>query len=147
MGIRFHFKTSIMELELVREYFPNGVNGALSVNGEGLCHTIELPWRDNQHAISCIPEGRYELAKRFSPKLRWHLLVKDVPERDIILIHPYNDAEKEAQGCIAPVTTITGEGKGDNSRIVFEKLKAFVFPILERGEKVFLVIRSKGGKL
>ena len=127
----------------MREYFPKGVNGALSVNGEGLCHTIELPWRDNQHAISCIPEGRYELAKRFSPKLRWHLLVKDVPERDLILIHPYNDAEKEAQGCIAPVTTITGEGKGDNSRIVFEKLKAFVFPVLERGEKVVLVIRQK----
>jgi len=136
-----------MELELVREYFPNGVNGALSVNGEGLSYTIELPWRDNQHAISCIPEGRFELEKRFSPKLRAHFLVKDVPERDLILIHPYNDAEKQAKGCIAPVTTITGEGKGDNSRVVFEKLKAFVYPVLERGEKVFLVIRSKGSKL
>jgi len=136
-----------MELLLVREYFPHGTNGVLSVNGGIVCHTIELPWRDNQHAISCIPEGRFELAKRFSPKLRKHLLVKNVPERDLILIHPYNDAEKEAQGCIAPVTVITGEGCGDNSRVVFDKLIAMVYPVLEKGEKVYLVISSKEGKV
>ena len=132
-----------MELELVREYFPDGVNGVLSANGEVICNTIELPWRDNQHAISCIPEGSYELAKRFSPRLRWHFLVKDVPERDLILIHPYNDAEKEAQGCIAPVTTITGEGRGDDSKVALEKLKALAYPVLESGGKVVLVISSR----
>ena len=132
---------------LVRQFADDtGTYGTISVNDRSWV-TLELPWRDNQHAISCIPEGRFELEKRFSPKLRAHFLVKDVPERDLILIHPYNDAEKQAKGCIAPVTTITGEGKGDNSRVVFEKLKAFVYPVLERGEKVFLVIRSNGSKL
>ena len=66
---------------------------------------------------------------------------------DLILIHPFNDAEKESQGCIATVSHITGEGEGDSSVIVFNKLKALVYPLLEHGEKVFLVIRSKGGKL
>lgn len=136
-----------MELDLVREYFPNGTNGTLWTNHELLSSTIELPWRDNQHKISCIPEGRYELAKRFSPRLRWHILIKDVPERDLILMHPFNDAEKESQGCIATVSHITGEGEGDSSVIVFNKLKALVYPLLENGEKVFLVIRSKEGKL
>ena len=132
-----------MELLMVREYFLHGTNGVLTVNEGIVCHTIELPWRGNQHAISCIPEGRYELAKRFSPKLRKHLQVKAVPERDLILIHPYNNAEKEAQGCIAPVTVITGEGCGDNSRVVFDKLISLVYPVLEKGEKVYLLIRSK----
>lgn len=131
-----------MELELHRTYFTEGTNGDLLVNGLGLCHTIELPWKDNQHNISCIPEGRYELVKRYSPKLKWHLWLKNVPNRDLILIHPYNDAMKEARGCIAPVTTITGEGKGSASRVVFEKLKAFVYPVLEKKEQVFITITS-----
>jgi len=29
-----------MELKLVREYFPDGVNGVLSANGEVICNTI-----------------------------------------------------------------------------------------------------------
>jgi Family of unknown function (DUF5675) len=131
-----------MELELLRTYCTNGTNGNLFVDCVGLCHTIELPWKNNKLEVSCIPEGRYELVKRYSPKLKWHLWVQNVPNRDLILIHPYNDAMKEAKGCIAPVTTITGEGKGDKSRVVFEKLKAFVFPVLERNEKVFITIKS-----
>ena len=131
-----------MELELLRTYYPNGTNGNLLIDGAGLCHTIELPWKNNEYAVSCIPEGRYELVKRYSPKFKWHLQVCNVVNRDLILIHPYNDAVKQAQGCIAPVTTITGEGKGESSRVVFEKLKAFVFPVLERNEKVFLNIKK-----
>jgi hypothetical protein len=131
-----------MELELLRTYCTNGTNGSLLIDGVGLCHTIELPWKNNEHEVSCIPEGKYELVKRYSPKLKWHLWLLNVPNRDLILIHPYNDAMKEAKGCIAPVTTITSEGKGDKSRVVFEKLKAFVFPVLQRNEKVFLNIKS-----
>ena len=32
------------------------------------CHTIELPWRENQRGISCIPPGEYECKIRISPK-------------------------------------------------------------------------------
>ena len=132
-----------MELELNRTYYPEGTNGNLINEGLGLCHTIELPWLNNQHSVSCIPEGRYELIKRWSDKLKWHLLVCDVVDRDLILIHPANDAMKELKGCIAPVTTLIGQGKGDNSRMVFNKLKDWIYPILERKEKVFLIIKSE----
>ena len=131
-----------MELDLVRTYFKHGTNGDLSCVGLGLCHTIELPWRNNEHQVSCIPEGRYEITKRYSPKLKWHLWVKNVPDREFILIHTYNNAMKEAQGCIATVTTLTGAGTGDNSRRVFEQLKVFVFPVLNENETVFLNITS-----
>ena len=50
-----------MELELLRTYDPEGTNGELGSGGKRICFTIELPWLHNQHNISCIPEGRYEL--------------------------------------------------------------------------------------
>jgi hypothetical protein len=132
----------LMELVLVRTYFSGGTNGILLHDGLALCHTIELPWQDNRPGISCIPEGRYALVKRYSQKFGWHLQVANVAGRDLILIHPANDALHELHGCIAPVTTITGEGKGSASRVVCEKLKAFVFPVIERGERVELVVEK-----
>lgn len=136
-----------MELELVRTYYPEGTNGNLINDGLGLCHTIELPWLNNQHGISCIPEGRYELVKRWSDSKKWHLLVCNVPNRDLILIHPANDALTELKGCIAPVTTLVGQGRGVDSRVVFNKLINWIYPILERNEKVFLNIKSDQNEL
>lgn len=132
-----------MELELLRTYFPKGTNGDLMNEGLALCHTIELPWKENERRISCIPEGRYELVKRYSKKFGWHLHLVNVEGRDLILIHPANDALKELNGCIAPVTILTGQGKGNSSRVVFEKLKTLVYPILERKQKVFITIKAK----
>lgn len=129
-----------MELELIRNYEPEGTNGELIVK---LCNTIELPWLRNQRNVSCIPEGRYEIKKRFTKKHQLHFLVLDVPGRDGILIHPANDALKELRGCIAPVTTVTGSGKGSHSRLANEKLRAVVLTALDRKEKVFITIKSK----
>jgi len=94
-----------MELELARAYDPEGTNGGLYVK---LCDTIELPWLENRRSISCIPEGRYELRKRFTAKRQQHFMVVDVPGRSGILIHPANDALKELLGRIAPVSKLTG---------------------------------------
>jgi len=132
-----------MELELLRTYFPKGTNGDLLRDGLALCHTIELPWKNNVRRVSCIPEGRYELVKRYSKKFGWHLHVIDVEGRDLILIHPANDALRELNGCIAPVTTLTGQGKGSSSKVVFNKLKSLVYPALEKSEKVFITIKAK----
>lgn len=132
-----------MELELLRTYYLKGTNGDILKDGLGLCHCIELPWKENEHSISCIPEGRYELRKRYSKKFDWHLEVINVEGRDLILIHPANDALKELKGCIAPVTTLTGPGRGNNSRAVLRKLKDMIYPVLERNEKVFITIKEK----
>lgn len=128
-----------MELELFRRYEPEGTNGELKLV---VCNTIELPWLQNQRNVSCIPEGRYELRMRATAKRGQHLLVLNVKGRDGILIHPANDASKELRGCIAPVTTVTGPGKGSQSRLANEKLKALVLEALERKEKVFITIKS-----
>jgi hypothetical protein len=129
-----------MELELIRTYYPNGTNGTLYYNNDCLCNTIELPWKSNQHQISCIPEGSYELMKRYSDHFGWHLQVMKVKNRELILIHPANDALKELKGCIAPVSVLIDEGEGLRSRIALEKIKTLVYPELEDGKAVFLKI-------
>ena len=67
----------------------------------------------------------------------------NVPGRDLILIHPANDAKKELLGCIAPVTNHTGIGKGSSSRKALEKLKTLVYAALERKEEIKISIQSK----
>ena len=132
-----------MVLVLTRTYFPEGTQGGLEWKGTLVCYTIELPWLGNQRRISCIPEGSYILQQRYSPKFKWHLHLIDVPGRDSILIHPANDANKELLGCIAPVTKLTGKGKGSGSKKAFKKLKALTTAAFERNEKVILKIQSK----
>ena len=131
-----------MILVLNRTYFSEGTQGTLEWNGTIICYTIELPWLGNQKRISCIPEGEYVLQARFSPKFKWHLHLQDVPGRELILIHPANDANKELLGCIAPVSAHTGIGKGSRSRTAFNKLKALVCLALERNETLKISIQS-----
>jgi hypothetical protein len=129
-----------MELVLIRTYHTDGTNGTLTINNSFQCYTIELPWVNNLPRRSCIPEGRYELKKRYSPKFKDHLLVKGVPGRSLVLLHPANDALTELKGCIAPVSTLDGAGKGSHSRKAFKKLLQLVYEALER-ETVFLTIQ------
>ena len=131
-----------MVLVLNRTYFSEGTQGVLEWNGTIVCYTIELPWLGNQKGISCIPEGEYVLKKRFSPKFQWHLHLKNVPGRDLILIHPANDAKTELLGCIATVTLHTGIGKGSSSRKALEKLKALVYKAMPYDEEVKIRIQT-----
>jgi hypothetical protein len=130
-----------MELVIFRTYHTDGVNGVLYANNSFQCYTIELPWEDNIPQHSCIPEGRYELKKRYSTKFGQHLLVENVKGRALILIHPANDALKELRGCIAPVSILKGPGKGLLSRNAFNKVIALVHKALESGT-VFLTIQT-----
>jgi len=132
-----------MVLVLKRTYFSEGTQGVLEWNGTLVCYTIELPWLNNQRRISCVSEGEYILQQRYSPKFGWHLHLMNVPGRDLILIHPANDAKKELLGCIAPVTNHTGIGKGSNSRKALEKLKKLVYTVFDRNEEVKIIIQSK----
>jgi hypothetical protein len=132
-----------MELLIERTYFPNGTNGDLAVNGNPFCHTIELPWKDNKNGISCIPEDTYELKERHSEHHGDHLILEGTGKRELILIHPANDAVKELRGCIAPVTTLTGQGTGSESRKAFNPLIKMVYAAITNGEKVHITIRKK----
>lgn len=129
-----------MILFLTRTYFPDGTNGKLVCEGQFLCSTIELPWKQNAQVVSCIPEGEYFISKRYSRKFGWHLVVLGVKNRSLILFHPANNALHELKGCIAPVTKLSGPGLGLMSRKAFTKLKDLVYPALDRKESVMLVV-------
>ncbi len=128
---------------LHRAYFEEGTNGTLFNSGKFLCHTIELPWNDNKRNISCIPEGVYEIEPRFSKRFKHHLILKDVKGRSFILFHPANNALKELQGCIAPVTYLSGIGKGVYSRNAMQKLLSLVYQAKDRKETILLTIKSQ----
>ncbi|GAB3721034.1 DUF5675 family protein [Flavobacterium koreense] len=131
-----------MILVLTRTYFPDGTNGKLECEGKLISNTIELPWKMNETKVSCIPEGKYFIKKRYSRKFQWHLEVIDVKDRSLILFHPANNALKELNGCIAPVTKISGPGLGLKSRLAFSKLKDLVYRALDSTETVLLIIKS-----
>ena len=131
-----------MNLFLTRTYFPDGTNGKLEYEGKFICNTIELPWKQNETKVSCIPEGKYFISKRYSKKFQWHLEVLDVKNRSLILFHPANNAQHELKGCIAPVTKLCGPGLGLLSRKAFAKLKNLVYTTLDRKESVQLIVQS-----
>ncbi len=93
---------------------------------------IELPWRDNQRWISCIPPGDYpaKAIKRASRPNEYAIWLPDVPSRSGILIHSGNFV-RQLNGCIAPGTKfrdIDKDGIIDvtNSRYVMEGLKRYI---------------------
>jgi hypothetical protein len=131
-----------MHIMLYRTYDAEGVNGELYINAAMECYTIELPWADNRRNVSCIPEGTYVLEKRYSKKHGWHLHVTGVKDRNLVLVHPANDAKKELRGCIAPVTQLTGPGKGILSRMAFERLKEKLFTAMKQ-RTVLITITSR----
>ena len=134
-----------MELHLSRLYFADGTNSVLSVGDkkEYISQTIELPWRNNQRRVSCIPEGRYRLIKRFTAEKGKHLAFVNVPGRSAILIHAANDAKKELLGCIAPVLTVSGPGHGEASRTALANLVAITYPVLDIGGEVWVNITGR----
>ena len=64
-------------------------------------YTLELPWRENQKQVSCIPAGQYQIALYNSVKFGPCFQVLDVPGRDAILIHAGN-YNRDTHGCILP---------------------------------------------
>lgn len=100
--------------------------------------TVELPWKDNERRISCIPPGIYTAIKHHSPKFGPCLWIQDVPGRSEILIHPANFWH-DLLGCIAPGEThlhIDQDGSLDvnKSRATMKKILKFC------GEKVMINI-------
>jgi len=136
-------RPGVLYLFIERKYHRNGTNGTLYVNGVKNCHTIELPWKDNRSQKSCIPEGTYKVCKRRSPRFGNHLQIADVPDRDFILFHPANNAIPELNGCIAPVTELTGEGCGSESRKAFEPLVETVYKAIKEGKEVQITLFSQ----
>lgn len=131
-----------MELELWRTYYPEGTTGKIYYQDCFLTYSIELPWKDNHTRVSCIPEGKYRLMKRYNAHLKEHFQLVDVPGRTDILIHPANDALLELKGCIAPVSILIGENRGRRSREALSIILCCTMQALLKGDPIFLIIKS-----
>ena len=134
----------MINLLLIRDTFSKkSTIGELFINGERICDTLENPWVDNQRNISCIPEGIYDVRLRLPRESATrdyiHLLVKDVKDRDYILIHIGNTA-KDTSGCILV-------GLGTEQDVVHNSVLAMDLLIKEilnlGGENINLIIKNK----
>ncbi len=95
-------------VKIKRTYLPDATKGDGSVIQNGAVvfsfKTLELPWKDNEKMVSCIPAGKYTCVKRNSKKYGDHFHVTNVSNRDMILVHPANKVS-ELRGCLAPGVT------------------------------------------
>jgi len=85
------------------------------------CVSLELPWKDNQHDISCIPEGVYEIRPFNSVKFGHCFQVMDVPDRDYILIHKGN-YNRDTHGCILLGSSFSDIDKDGNQDVISSKV-------------------------
>lgn len=83
-----------------------GTKGVL-ITDSFMCKTLELPWRNNQRSISCIPAGEYDVVIRQSPRYGSVYWITNVEDRSWILIHAGNwagDVDKgfktHVNGCV-----------------------------------------------
>jgi hypothetical protein len=138
--------TSSLKIDLLlirRTFTEESIIGELFLNGESMCDTLELPWRDNQKSISCIPEGEYSVrlrpARQSATRDYLHLLVQDVPDRSYILFHRGNTA-KDTRGCI-----LVGQGTQhnfvSNSTLAMDLLMKEIIHL--GGENINLIIKNR----
>ena len=109
--------------------------------GDFQCFTLELPWKDNEQNISCIPEGEYKAVKFLSPSKGEVMLLQHVPNRTYIEIHAGNYT-RQILGCILVGDSIRFLDKDAipdvaNSKVTLDRLLA-VLP----DEVIIQVIRS-----
>ena len=130
-----------MVIELQRLYRDTWTDGLIFIKGILLCRSIELRWANNERNVSCVPEGVYPVAIIQHPKFGECLQINGVKGRSGILVHVANDAQKELRGCIAPVFSLSGNGKGLYSRLA---LNYIIENLKKSGEKEhFIDIKSK----
>jgi len=137
-------KNSNINLLILRDTFSDqSTIGELFLNGERFCDTLELPYRDNQRSISCIPVGEYKVRLRYpresATRDYLHLIVEDVKDRSYILFHRGNTA-KDTRGCILV-------GQGSQQDIVHNSTLAMDLLIKEiinlGGTNINLIIKNK----
>ena len=130
-----------MVIELQRLYRDTWTDGLIFFKGVLLCRSIELRWSNNERNVSCVPEGVYPVAIIQHPKFGECLQINGVKGRSGILVHVANDAQKELRGCIDPVFSLSGNGKGQHSRLalnyIIENLR------INEEKEHFIKIKSK----
>jgi hypothetical protein len=87
-------------LTIKRWYHKDCTIGRLTLSGSAFqCFTLELPWKENERGVSCIPAGTYDAFKRMSPKNGSVVELLSVKDRSNIQIHRGNYT-RQIEGCI-----------------------------------------------
>lgn len=111
---------------LIRTYHGDHTAGILTLTDGNkvlfTCNTLELPDKENQRRVSCIPTGTYNVVPYSSAKYKSAYHVENVKNRDAILIHAANTTA-DLLGCIG-VGEFSKLGEIINSRKTLTKLKA-----------------------
>ena len=94
--------------------------GTFIVAGEILGPVLELPWRDNQVNVSCIPPGIYCCTRWKSPTFGWTYRIPVVGRTDIEF--HWGNTHVDTLGCPLP-GTYTGWHK--SRRAVLDSMRAF----------------------
>ena len=144
MAINKNIEVKGVNLLILRDTFTEvSTIGNLYLDGEWLCDTLELPYKDNQRSISCIPEGQYKVrlrtARESATRDYLHLLIQDVPNRDFILVHIGNKSS-DSRGCIL-VGIGTEQDFVKNSRLAMELLMKEILNL--GGTNINLIIKNK----
>lgn len=82
-------------------------------------YSLELPWRNNQFRVSCIPEGTYKCVWHYSPKFGWTYRVTGTEPRTHILFHAGNNPSN-TWGCILLGKTRSAD-RVWNSRVALQE--------------------------
>jgi hypothetical protein len=89
-----------MLVEVIRTKYRNdGTFGTLYIDDWPVCVTLELPWKNNDPQVSCIPTIQTYAERVESLKFGNTFEVKNVPNRTHILFHGANTIA-DLLGCI-----------------------------------------------
>lgn len=132
-------------IEVKRKYKKaNYTIGALYINGQWICDTLEprcIDWNKEKKVPgeTAIPEGRYLIEMRRSPKFERRMpYLKNVPEFTNIMIHTGNTV-KNTQGCII-VGYNTIRGLVLKSRQAFDKIMERIDYALKAKHQIVIVV-------
>jgi len=92
-----------LDIGIVRlEHGPTEILGVFMVDHQLFSYCLELPWKNNEQSVSCIPEGHYVCERWLSDKYGrdvWYVM--GVEGRDgIILAGHAGNTWEDTEGCI-----------------------------------------------
>lgn len=128
-----------------------GTSGFVIIDDAFECFSLELPDKDNQRKVSCIPIGKYLILERKDPtpmtmkyrqKYDWfnfHLCLQDVKSRSGIYLHVGNTI-KDSYGCILLGQQINTSMFLSSSRKAYKSFYNKIISALGNDEKVTITI-------
>ena len=136
------------ELILQREDSEeDGTYGTLRFPDGTVLNTLELPWKNNEAQVSCIPPGIYPCKMRSSKHFGETYEVQNVQGRSAILIHAGNSAgsvdkghKADSKGCI--LLGMDRGRKGSQKVITASKAAMHLFHEKMGGQPFTLIVRG-----